>query len=77
MNFAHQFNVHFAGKIKEARTSARLSQQALADKIGGGLSASQISKYEKAKDRAAASTLWDISCATGRSILWFFEGLPL
>ena len=50
-----------------------MSQKVLADILG--LTFQQIQKYEKGLNRIGASRLFDISCALGVSIDFFFCGM--
>jgi transcriptional regulator with XRE-family HTH domain len=85
MSFAHTkdqdgrplpVNVHIGRRIRIARETAKLSQKRLGEKVGSGISLQQIQKYEKGESRVAVGTLLDIANATGRPIIWFFEGMP-
>jgi len=51
--------------IKEARTGAELTQEKLARKVGGGLTASDISKAERGELELPLATLKKIAKATG------------
>lgn len=53
--------------IKEARTNAELTQEKLAKKIGGGLTASDISKAERGETALSQAVLKKIAVATGVS----------
>ena len=51
--------------IKEARQAADLTQEKLAKKVGGGLTASDISKAERGELELSLATLRKIAKATG------------
>ena len=66
-------DVHVGGRVKARRTSIGMNQEELGKHVG--LTAQQISKYEKGMNRIGASRLWVISLVLGRPISWFFEGI--
>ncbi|MCH7958065.1 MAG: helix-turn-helix transcriptional regulator [Proteobacteria bacterium] len=66
-------DVHVGGRVKARRTSIGMSQKEFGKHVG--LTAQQISKYEKGMTRIAASRLWVISRVLGQPISWFFEGI--
>jgi len=51
--------------IKDARTGAKLTQEQLAKKVGGGLTASDISKAERGELELTQASLKAIAKATG------------
>lgn len=51
--------------IKEARTAAGLTQEKLAKKVGGGLTADDISKAERGEASLSTTALKKIAVATG------------
>ena len=51
--------------IKKARTDAGLTQEKLAKKVGGGVSASDIGKAERGEEVLPAAALRKIAIATG------------
>lgn len=51
--------------IKEARTAAGLTQEKLAKKVGGGLTAADISKVERGEMELPGAVLKKIAVATG------------
>ena len=51
--------------IKEARTNAGLTQEKLAKKVGGGLTAADISKAERVETDVSQAVLRKIAAATG------------
>ena len=66
-------DVHVGGRVKACRTLIGMSQKEFGKHVG--LTAQQISKYEKGMNRIAASRLWQFSLILGRPISWFFEGI--
>ena len=66
-------DVHVGGRVKARRTSIGMNQEELGKHVG--LTAQQIRKYEKGRDRIAASRLWQFSLILGQPISWFFEGI--
>ena len=51
--------------IREARTKAGLTQEQLARKVGGGMTAAQISRAERGEDALTQEQLKKIAKATG------------
>ncbi len=66
-------DVHVGGRVKARRKLIGMSQTELEKRVGVALG--QIQKYEKGRDRIAASRLWRFSLILGRPISWFFEGI--
>jgi len=64
-------DVYVGERIKLRRKLLGLSQSNCAKKLG--LTFQQVQKYEKGINRISASRLWDISCALGVSMDYFFE----
>ena len=60
------------GRVRERRLQAGLSQQALAELLG--VSFQQVQKYETARNRISASTLFRLSHVLGVPPGYFFEG---
>ena len=58
-------------RIRRARDEARLSQTTLGQSLG--VSFQQVQKYEKGRDRVAASLLEDLGRALGKPTAWFLE----
>ena len=58
-------------RLKERRHALGLSQARLGKAIG--VSFQQVQKYERGKNRIAASTLYHIAHELGVPITWFFE----
>ena len=66
---------HLAAKLIEARGAASLTQEQVSDAVG--ISYQQYQKYEKARNRVAASMLVRIAHQLGLPPSYFFEGLEL
>ncbi len=66
-------DVHVGGRVRARRTLIGMSQEELGKHAG--LTLQQIQKYEKGRDRIAASRLWQFSLILGQPISWFFEGI--
>ncbi|TWI26970.1 helix-turn-helix domain-containing protein [Mesorhizobium tianshanense] len=67
--------VHHVGRqIAIVRVQSDVSQAQLARAIG--ISVQQIQKYENARNRVSASTLYEIATSLGVPVSRFFEGLP-
>lgn len=63
---------HVGRKIREARTSAGLSQKQLAERIGTGPDGRlYLIRLEQGKHLPRESTLAAIARATGRDVEWF------
>ena len=58
-------NTKLGGLLKDARTRAGFTQEALAKKVGGGLTASQISKAERGEGTLTQEQLKKIAKLTG------------
>ncbi|MFN7341295.1 MAG: helix-turn-helix domain-containing protein [Opitutia bacterium] len=66
------FDVHVAGRVRQARTSRGWSRAKLAEEIG--LSEQQITKWELPSNRMYVSRLYAVAQALGYPLAWFFEG---
>jgi transcriptional regulator with XRE-family HTH domain len=66
------FDVHVAGRVRQARTSRGWSRARLAEEIG--LSEQQITKWELPSNRMYVSRLYAVAQALGYPLAWFFEG---
>ena len=66
------FDVHVAGRVRQARTERRWSRARLAEEIG--LSEQQITKWELPSNRMYVSRLYAVAQALNYPIGWFFEG---
>lgn len=60
-----------AGRLRDARSKAGLSQEELADTIG--LTALSISKFETGRRQPRISTIERVAEATGMPLGWFFS----
>ncbi|AYD04395.1 helix-turn-helix domain-containing protein [Neorhizobium sp. NCHU2750] len=67
-------DVHVGFQIKMHRKALRLSQTALADRLG--ITFQQIQKYEKGTNRVGASRLQSIAAILGIEVASLFEGSP-
>ncbi|MFE1601751.1 helix-turn-helix domain-containing protein [Methylobacterium sp. ID0610] len=67
-------DVHIGQRIEMLRVRAKLSQEALARRLG--ISASQFGKYEKGQNRMSAADLDLVGRLFDVPIGYFFEGLP-
>lgn len=56
------------------RVSLGMLQKELADRLG--ISFQQVQKYEGGENRIGGSRLFDISCALGVPVNYFFEEIP-
>ncbi|MEL7098110.1 MAG: helix-turn-helix transcriptional regulator [Pseudomonadota bacterium] len=70
---SHPVDVHVGRKLKQVRTSRRMSQTDVAKKLG--LSFQQIQKYEIGSNRIAASRLYELSKILEVPTSYFFEGM--
>lgn len=70
---AHPVDVHVGRKLKQIRTTRRMSQTDVAKQLD--LSFQQIQKYEIGSNRIAASRLYELSRILDVSTSYFFEGL--
>jgi transcriptional regulator with XRE-family HTH domain len=61
-----------ASRIKRARREARLSHDALGERMGG-VTRQHLIKLEKAKHRPGADMLTRVAEATGRTVEWFLD----
>ncbi len=66
-------DAHVGGRVRACRTLIGMSQEELGKHAG--LTFQQIQKYEKGRDRIAASRLWQFSLILRQPISWFFEGI--
>lgn len=70
----HPADEHVGRQLAAIRLHSDITQAQLAKAIG--ISFQQLQKYENAKNRVSASTLFEISKALGIPVSRFFEGLP-
>lgn len=66
-------DTHIGQRIRLARQVGKMSQQALAERLG--LTYQQVQKYEKGMNRIAAGQLWKIAGILGLEMTWFIDGL--
>jgi transcriptional regulator with XRE-family HTH domain len=66
-------DLHLAKKLKEIRIAEGISQEKLGELVG--ITFQQIQKYETAKNRISAATLFEFSQILEKPITAFFEGL--
>lgn len=69
----HPVDVHVGTRVRHRRWMVGMTQQQLADKVG--IKFQQIQKYETGANRISSSRLWDIACALGVPVSFFFDGL--
>lgn len=69
----HPVDLHLGVRLRELRSRARLSQAALAERIG--VSQQLIHWYETAESRIAASTLFDLAGGLDCAVADFYAGL--
>ncbi len=71
---SHPADRHVGRQVALMRLQARMTQTKLA--TGLGISVQQLQKYEKAKNRVSASTLFDIGRFLDVPVSRFYQGLP-
>jgi transcriptional regulator with XRE-family HTH domain len=64
---------HIGSRIRERRTELGLTQEQLGTALG--VSYQQIQKYETAANRVSAGRLYELACAFGVEVSYFFDGL--
>jgi transcriptional regulator with XRE-family HTH domain len=64
-----------ANRARLARKAAGISQERLGEMLG--VTFQQIQKYEKGVNRIGPEKLTRLARATGRTIAWFYEDVPL
>ncbi len=70
---ANEIDVHIGRRLREARLTRGMSQQALGEALS--ISFQQVQKYERGSNRIGGSRLWDISTVLETPISFFFDGL--
>ena len=70
----HPIDVHVGIRVRKRRLQAGLSLQGLGAEVG--VRAQQIQKFEKGRDRIAASRLYLLAAAFRVPVACFFAGLP-
>jgi len=71
----HAVDKYVGTRLRDRRTILGLSQEEIGDSVG--ITFQQIQKYERGKDRIAASRLYEFSQLLGCSIAYFFDGLEI
>jgi transcriptional regulator with XRE-family HTH domain len=69
----HPIDVHVGIRLRQRRLQVGLSLEGLGAKVG--VRAQQIQKYEKGRDRIAASRLYLLAASLGIPVAYFFVGL--
>ncbi len=72
---SHPIDSHVGARVRLRRQLLGLNQKELAAALG--LSFQQIQKFERGKDRIAASRLYDIANALNVPISFFFDAIPV
>lgn len=70
---ANEIDVHIGKRLREARLTRGMSQQALGEALN--ISFQQVQKYERGSNRIGGSRLWSISNVLETPVGFFFEGL--
>jgi transcriptional regulator with XRE-family HTH domain len=65
--------VHIGDRIRSLRKQLGMSQSDLGELIG--VRFQQVQKYENGANRVSAAALYELACALGVPIIYFFEGL--
>lgn len=73
-NHPHPVDVYVGKRVRAARRSRGVSQQALAKRLG--ISYQQVQKYETATNRVSLSMLFEIAAALKVSYAYFFTHMP-
>ncbi len=72
---SHPVDVHVGARVRLRRQLLGLNQKELAAMLG--LSFQQVQKFERGRDRIAASRLYDIANALNVPVSFFFDALPV
>ena len=70
---ATEIDLFVGNRLRRRRRLMGLTQQGLAEAVG--VRFQQIQKYECGANRITASRLFDLACALGVPVSYFFEGL--
>jgi len=70
----HPVDEHVGARLRQLRKGIKLSQSALAERLG--LTFQQVQKYERGTNRISASKLHEAAMVLDVPISSFFEGLP-
>jgi transcriptional regulator with XRE-family HTH domain len=65
-------DLHVGRRIRWRRKELRLSQEALAERLG--VTFQQVQKYERGANRISAGRLYELAQALGTSIAYFYDG---
>ena len=68
----HPIDAHIGQRIRQRRWMTKLSQMAVAERLG--ITFQQLQKYEVAANRVSASRLWEIAQVLEVPVAFFFEG---
>ncbi|BDG73489.1 helix-turn-helix domain-containing protein [Roseomonas fluvialis] len=71
---SHPVDIHVGARVRLRRQLLGLNQKELAAMLG--LSFQQVQKFERGKDRIAASRLYEIANALNVPISFFFDAIP-
>jgi transcriptional regulator with XRE-family HTH domain len=69
---AHPIDAHIGHRIRQRRWMTKLSQMAVAERLG--ITFQQLQKYEVGANRVSASRLWEIAQVLDVPVAFFFEG---
>jgi transcriptional regulator with XRE-family HTH domain len=67
-----RIDLHVGRRIRWRRKELKLSQEALADRLG--VTFQQVQKYERGANRISAGRLYELAQAMGTSIAYFYDG---
>lgn len=67
-----RIDLHVGRRIRWRRKELKLSQEALAERLG--VTFQQVQKYERGANRISAGRLYELAQALGASIAYFYEG---
>jgi transcriptional regulator with XRE-family HTH domain len=70
---SHPIDAHIGQRIRQRRWIAKLSQMAVAERLG--ITFQQLQKYEVGANRVSASRLWEIAQVLEVPVAYFFEGI--
>lgn len=68
----HPIDAHIGQRIRQRRWMTKLSQMAVAERLG--ITFQQLQKYEVGANRVSASRLWEIAQVLEVPVAFFFEG---
>ena len=70
----HATDKHVGSRVRMRRLMLKMSQEALADRVG--LTFQQVQKYEKGTNRVSASRLQEFAAILQVPVSFFFEEVP-